>query len=126
MGEKFGLVVGPETRAHEGGDGVLHLDRIMIADQAKRDLGRRLCRNDRLGALAGVTADDAVHVAGRPRPNLLEHAAASLSGRHGYAHVREKTPFIESQRRPLRLDLSVKLAHAVIKAGDSEARFSIM
>ena len=56
--------------------------RVLIADQAERHLGRRFGRDHRLRALAGVAADDAVHVAGRPRRDLLDQQAVLLAGRH--------------------------------------------
>ena len=84
------LAVGRQPRAHEGAEAVAHLLRVLLADQAERDLRRGLARDDGLGALAGIAADDAVDLGGRPRGDLLEHQAALLAGRDLEADLAEE------------------------------------
>ena len=54
--------------------------RILVADEAEGDLAARLAGDHGLGALARIAADDAVHVAGRTRLDLLDQHAALLAG----------------------------------------------
>ena len=56
------------------------LVRHLAFHQSERNLGGSLRRDHRLGALAGIAADDAVDVAGRARRNLLDQEAILLAG----------------------------------------------
>jgi hypothetical protein len=47
-------------------------------------------RDHRLGALAGIAADDAIDVASRPRGDLLDQQTAFLAGRNGKPDRLEK------------------------------------
>ena len=55
---------------------------LLPLHQPERNLRGRLRRDHRLGALAGVAADDAVDVAGRARRDLLDQQAILLAGRN--------------------------------------------
>src|SRR3546814_3562515 len=75
--------------SHEGLEDGADARRVLAADQPERHLRRCLGRDHRLAALAGVAAPDAVHVAGRPRPDPLQKVAAALARgkQNGRAHV---------------------------------------
>ena len=75
------LAVGRQARAHEGAEAVADFLGVLLADQAERDFRRGLPGDDGLGALAGIAADDAVDLGGRPRGDLLDQHAALLAGR---------------------------------------------
>ena len=73
--------------------GLADLVGVLPLDQAERDLGRGFRRDHRLGALAGIAADDAVDVAGRARRDLLDQQAILLAGRNRKPdRLQEATP----------------------------------
>src|SRR6185503_17855609 len=115
------LAVRRHTRAHEGAEGVADFLRVLFADQSERNLGGRLARDDGLGALAGIAADDAVYLGGRPRGDLLEKKPALLAGRLLEPDLAEKLLGREIERGELGLDVGRQVLDAVIKAGNDDA-----
>ena len=59
--------------AHESAESLADLGRVLLVDQAERYFRRGFRRDDRLEALAGIAARNAVELGGRPRP---DHAPA--------------------------------------------------
>ena len=105
----------------EVAEGVADLVRVLLVDEAERDLGRRLGRDHRLEALAGIAAADAVELGGRPRPDQLQHRAALLAGRDRQADLAEEALGRLAERLPRFQDLRRRLLDAVIEAGDGDA-----
>ena len=76
--------------SHEGAERGADFLRVLLADQAERDLRHRLAGNDGLGPLAGVAADDAVDLGGRARRDLLDQHAVLLARRRLQADLAEE------------------------------------
>src|SRR6266508_496739 len=66
MIDELGAAIGRQSGADKGTERLADLVRVLITDQAERDLSRGLCRDDRLGAFSRIASNDAVHVARRP------------------------------------------------------------
>ena len=95
--------------------------RILVADQPEGHLGRGLGRDHRLEALAGIAADDAVDLAGRPRPDLLQHRPPGLASRRRQPDRAEEFVGVEVERVPDRLDIGRNLRDPVIEIRDRHA-----
>src|SRR5690606_28287511 len=75
----------------------------------------------RLEALAGVAARNAVDLAGRSRPDLLQNAAVDLAGGHREPDLAEARIGIEAERLPLLADAVGDLADAIIESRQRDA-----
>ena len=75
---------------HEGAERLADLLGVLLAHQTERHLRRRLAGDHGLGALAGVAADDAVDLGGRPRGDLLDQHPVLFAGRHLQADLPEE------------------------------------
>ena len=91
------------------------------ADQAEADLGMGLGGQHRLEPVAGIAAPDAVHLAGRARPDHLQRRAVLLARRHRQADVAEELRMVEGKRLPLRAHLVRQFGHAVVEARHGDA-----
>ena len=76
--------------------------------------------NDGLGARSHIAAPYAVHLSGRPRPDLLQRALALFARRHRQADFPQELPVGEFELLPLHLDLLGKIADAFVEAGDGD------
>ena len=123
---ELGRAVGRQPLAHEGAERFADLVRVLLVDQAERDLRRCLGGDHRLEALAGVAADDAVELGGRPRPDQFQHRAALLAGRHRKADLAEEALGGLAERVPCLLDLRGRLLDAVIEAGNGDAAIVVV
>src|SRR4051794_40541982 len=126
MGLEAHGAVSRKTRANERVKCAPDLRRVLLSDEAKRDLRGSLGRDHGLEAFARVAAPDAVNFAGRPRPDLLQHAPALFSGGKGEADVAEEGRLIERQRLPFRLYRMRHLFDFVIEAGERDFAFAVM
>src|SRR3990167_5077569 len=126
MGAKIDLAVGWDPFADKGAEALAQAIGSLVADQPEGDLGRGLRGNDRLEAVADVAADDAVHLAGRPRPDLFEDRATGLAGGNRQSDVAQEFPAVEIERIPLCLDVGGHFADAVVEAGDHDATFPVV
>ena len=104
-----------------GAEGIADLLRILTGDETEGELGMRLGRNRRLEARFRIAAPDAVDIASRPCPYLLEHASVRFAGRDFQADIFEKGFAVEGQARPYLFDLFRQLGDAVIKSLDRDA-----
>ncbi len=100
---------------------VQSLVRILAGHQPTRDLGRRLRRDDGLGAHPLVAARHAVEFAGGPRPDLFEHAEFLLARGHAEADVAEECGRVEPQSSPLLELLGAWLGYAVVEARHADS-----
>ena len=73
---ELGPAIGRQPRLHVLAEGGADLVRVLVEDEAERDLRRGHGGDDGLEALPLVAAAHAVDLAGRPRPDHLERAAA--------------------------------------------------
>ena len=84
-------------------------------------LADRLAGDDGLGALAGIAADDAVDLGGRPRGDLLDQHAVLLAGRNLQPDLAEELLGRQVERGEVGLDVGRQFLHAVIEAGNGDA-----
>src|SRR5580704_6252726 len=75
------LAIARQARADEFAEVLANLFGILVPDQAERNLRHGFARNDGFCPLTRIAADDAVHLGGRARGNLLDQQAALLAGR---------------------------------------------
>ena len=113
--------VGRDARLDELPERGPDLLRILLVHEAERDLGRGLGGDHRLEALAGIAADNAVELGGRPRPDQFQHRAALLAGRDRQADRPEEGLGGLAQRFPGFQDLRRRLLDAVVEAGNGDA-----
>ena len=106
-----------DVRRHQ----LLDLGGFLVGHQTAAHLGHRLRREDGLGAFARVAAEQAVHLAGRARPELLEHGIACLAAQCGRARFLAELLVVEGQRSHLLADLLGPRVHCVVKARDRDA-----
>src|SRR6185312_15700512 len=99
----------------EGAEALLDTLRVLPADEAERHFRARLSRQHGLGALSRIAADDAVELASRARPKLLQHRAPALAGGDRQADVAEEFLRIEFEIVPLRGDLLRQFFDAVVE-----------
>src|ERR1700730_13233559 len=72
--DKAAGAVGGQPILDEVREGFSDFDRIFRSDEPEREFGARLRRKHGFRPFAGIAADDAVEVAGWPRPNHFENA----------------------------------------------------
>ena len=75
--------------------------RVLIADEAERNFRRRLARDDRLRAFAGIAADHSVDLSRRTGRNLLDEHPILLAGRDFKSHLTKK--LLRRQAKPGKL-----------------------
>src|SRR5947209_4864925 len=119
--EELDGAIDRQALAHERAERARDLFRILLAHQTERYLGPGRGRNYRLGALAGIAADDAVDVAGRAGGDLLDQHAILLAGRSFQADLAQKILRGEIEREKLRTDVGRQLARAVVEARNGDA-----
>mmetsp|Transcript_29149 Transcript_29149/g.56201 ORF Transcript_29149/g.56201 Transcript_29149/m.56201 type:complete len:238 (+) Transcript_29149:2920-3633(+) len=131
-----GLACAVALKLHRaiGGQGVLHhlpkaladLPWVLITHQPEGNFGRGLGRQHRLEPVADVPAPDAVHLAGRARPDHLDRGAVLFASRFGQAHIAQKPAMIKGKPLPLAANGIGQFGHTVIETGDRDPAFVIM
>ena len=76
------------------------LRRMLSRHEAEGELRGRLRGDHRLGSGSAITADDAVDLGGRPRPELLQNAEPGFARGLAQANVAEKAAGVETERAP--------------------------
>src|SRR6185312_16445541 len=120
MVAELGLAVAGKPRGHIIAEGFSDFGGVLSLDQAERYLGGGFRRDDGLGALADVTADNAVDVAGRARGNLLDQQTILLAGRNRKPDRLQERLRRKVELLPLRQDVRRQVLHAVIETGDGD------
>src|ERR1700742_4478870 len=80
MVAELGAAILRQPHGHVVTERLADLEGILALDETERDLRGSFRRNNGFRALAGVTADDAVDVAGRTRGDLLDQQTIFLAG----------------------------------------------
>ena len=92
------------------------LGRLLIGHEPEGELGGGVCRDDGLGAWAGIAAEDAVDLRRGPRPELLDHAHALFAGRGRQSDRAKKGGDVEVERAPLRELAEARGDHPLVEA----------
>ena len=100
--------------------------RLLVADQPERDLGGCLGGDHGLRPRAGIAAPDAVHIASRPRHDLLDDEAVFFAGGNAEPDLPEKPLRRQVERLPLLAHRIGKLLHAVVEAGNGDPAVVVM
>ena len=82
--------------------------------------------DDGLGALARVSAKDAVHIAGRPRPSPLKRRPSALAQAILQSNIAEELRVIKTECVPLRPHLRRQLGNPFVEARNRHATIFIM
>src|SRR6202047_4370128 len=101
MRDKFGAAIGGQPLLDKSPESFGDFVWILRSDEPERELCARLRRKHGFRPLAGISADDAVEVAGWPRPNHFENTAALFAGRNRQADFAEKVAFAEGEFAPV-------------------------
>ena len=120
------LGVGRQPIRHILAEGGANLVRVLSGDEAEGDLGFRRGRKHRLEAGAGIAAGKAVDLAGRARPDLLEHGAVDLAGRRRQAGAAEEGGSVEAEAVPIGAQFRRDVGDAVIKAGNRDTSLVVV
>ncbi len=94
---------------------------VLLADQPEREFGAGLRRQHRLRSLAGIAADDAVDVAGRARPDHLQHRYGPARPPGPRGRRRRETCLVEIEAAPLLRDVLGQFRNAVVETGQRDA-----
>ena len=94
----------------------------LVVDEAEGDLGCGGAGDDGLGALAGVSAEDAVDLSGRAGPLALGHGEAGLAGAGlgREADALEGGGVVDVEVLPVAAFLGGEVADAVVEAWDGD------
>jgi hypothetical protein len=106
--------------ANEIAEGRADFFRVLRPDQAERHLGHRLARDNGLRPFAGIAANDAVDLGGRPRRDLLDHHAVLLARRDFQSDLAEEFFRRQIEAREIGFDVGRQLANAVVETGDGD------
>ena len=123
---EVGLAIGGQARAHEVAEAFGDRLRILLADETERKFRARLGRQHGFRTLARIAAPHAVHVHGRARPDLLEHAAVLLARRNRQADFAQKCALVEIERAPLASDILGQVFHAIVEIRQRHAALRVV
>ena len=92
----------------------------MLLSYRSRTTTARPKRMDGLRPFAGIAADDAVDLGGRPRRDLLDHHAILLARRDFQSDLAEEFFRRQIEAREIGFDVGRQLANAVVETGDGD------
>ena len=108
------------------GDGALDVRGILRRHEARRKLGARERRYDRLAAGTLIAAVHAVDFERRPAPHAFERRETGLAREFRYAEQLRFVRFVVRQLRVVRAFRRREFAHAVVETGDGDAAGTIL
>ena len=115
--DEFRRAIPRQALADERAKRLADLPRVLLADQAERDLGGSRARDDGLRSFPGIAADDAVDVAGRPGRHLLDQDAVLFAGRNFQTDLAEEILGPEVELLPLLQHLGRRVGDALVELG---------